>query len=169
MHRSIWLLLGDQSSARSVELYNNFIRATSRYIDISSDYLDVISKSTLQKSCEAFEGHKTLLLEVTSLPPGTNILIEEIATLRQQIENLSELKRRFKEADTKVKQVEKIVDDGKSLGLSSETRSSLRACISELFTVIEGIVDLLSTVTQPSEFALVRKLLRSLPLLHSGF
>lgn len=172
--RATRFCIGDQSSARNVDLYryNNFIRVTSHYVDSLSNWVGELSKPgvpTLQKSCEATEGHKTLLLEDVSLPSGPNILIEEIATLRQQVENLSELKRRFKEADTKVKQMERIIDDGESLELSSETSSSLKACIAELLTVVKGIFALLSTVTQPSEFALVRKQLRSLPFLQSGF
>ena len=175
--RMLWatrFFIEDLSSARSVALYryNYSIRVTSHYVDSLSNYVGKLSKSgipTLQKSCEASEGHKTLLLGDVSLPSGPNILIEEFATLRQQVEILPELNRRFKEAYTKVKQVEKIIDDDKSLELSSETFSSLKACISELFTVVKGILDLLSTVTQPSELALVRKQLRSLSFLQSGF
>ena len=124
-----------------------------------------------QISREALEKFKTMLSEDNTLSLSTDILSQEIATLCQQVEKLSIFNKGFKEAEAKVKQGGKMVaaiSSHANLEPSSQTDLCLRSIISERLAAFKCILEQFSTLTQPSEFALVRDQLRSLPFLQSG-
>ena len=156
-------------------------RHISRHISTLPSYVLILIKLSVilanhidqlfHKSREALEGFKAIHPEDDTLSL-TDVLSQEIATLCQQVEELSIFIRGFKEADAKVGQgVMRIFASSFHTKLESSSQTDLysRPVISELLAVFKGIFEQFATLTHPSEFALVRDQLRLLPFLQSGF